>query len=95
MLPSFVRARLNADELKARVRLAAAAVSLEQGRRNSERYPAELPDVPADPMAWPAKLHYQPSADATGYKLWSVGSNRKNDGGAAQDLVLERRPAGI
>jgi hypothetical protein len=95
MLPSLVRALLNADELKARVRLAAAAVSLEQGRRNSERYPAELPDAPVDPLAWPAKLQYQPSADGTSYKLWSVGSDRKNDGGTAQDLVLDRRPAGI
>jgi hypothetical protein len=78
-----------------RLRLARAALRLEERRRTEGRYPldASAVDLPADPLALSAKLRYQPSADGTGYKLWSVGVDHTDDNGQAEaekDIVLER-----
>jgi hypothetical protein len=47
-----------------------------------------------DPFAHPATLRYLPAPDGKGYKLWSIGMDRKDQGGQAAgkaDVVLERK----
>lgn len=84
--------RASSDNLRVRFAMVSTAVGLEQGLRKDGHYPAELAKLPVDPFAYPAKIHYQPSADGHAYKLWSVGYDGKDDGGAAGDNVLERSP---
>jgi hypothetical protein len=96
-VPSLTRSRVAGLDLTARYRLVRLALAVEQAAV-AGRYPADGGgiDLPVDPHAAPALLRYQATADGRGYKLWSVGSDGKDDGGKAEgqaDLVVERRPA--
>ena len=97
-VPSMSRSFISRLDLAARYRLVRLALRVEQARGRGGRYPAEATalEVPVDPHAAPAPLRYQAAADGRGYKLWSVGSDGRDDGGKAEgnaDLVLERRAA--
>jgi hypothetical protein len=96
-LPVLLRARVVQDELAARFRLVRAAVRLERIWAKQGRYPtnATAIDLPIDPFAYPAKLHYASLADGRGYRLWSVGANGTDNGGIAKDQadeVFDRPP---
>ena len=96
-VPSLARARESQDLATARFRILRAAIQLEKMWQKEGRYPASAAaiDLPIDPFAYPAKLHYASLADGRGYKLWSVGLNGKDDGGNAKDQADEvfERPA--
>jgi hypothetical protein len=103
VVPSLTRARHNHLDNLAQFRLVRLAAWLEQQREEQGRYPDELGGLPFtidDPWArpWPGPLHYERTADGAGYKVWSVGKDRSNDGGVGQfdldskDYVLQRRP---
>jgi hypothetical protein len=81
-------------DLAARFALVRSAVTVEAGS-NDRRYPevAGVPRLPADPWAASQPIRYEATADGRGYRLWSLGMNRVDDGGTARDqldLVLER-----
>jgi hypothetical protein len=68
-------------------------MSREKGQSGDTR----LENLPIDPFAYPAKLHYASLADGRGYRLWSVGVNGVDDGAIAKDQadeVFERPPRG-
>jgi hypothetical protein len=92
-LPSLTRSRRSADDLRAVLALVRAVAHIEAARGADGRYPAD-PERPADPNTEPAApLRYTLAPDGRGYKLWSIGSDGKDDGGRAgggADLVLER-----
>jgi len=87
-------------ETLARNRASAAAVAVALYRReNGGKYPetlsalvpSYLPATPIDPYSG-AELKYR--RDVNGYKVYSVGANRKDDGGVWEqhsDLQLSRR----
>lgn len=99
--PSSLRARLSAVDARARFALLKAAVNLEHDRLRDRRYPDTLAEPPVDPWGSPAALHYRVEAGGAGYALWSLGENRKDDGGQGRwswgssevhdDIVLARR----
>jgi len=86
--PARLAARL------ARVRLLQGGALVEARRDPGGAYPAEVKGLPIDPCAPPAPLRYARSA--AGYKLWSVGENGTDEGGAPGkgqddgDVVLAR-----
>ena len=95
-MPSLARARVSADDLRARMALARTAIRLEQRRASAGRYPEVLGDLSApDPHAVPpGALRYAVGEDGRSFRLWSVGSNHTDDGGQAagfQDILLERK----
>ena len=81
----------------ARFRILRAAIQIEKMWAKQGRYPGDSAaiDLPIDPFAHPAELHYASLADGRGYKLWSVGLNGTDDGGVAKDQADEvfERPA--
>jgi hypothetical protein len=94
-VPSLTRAYNARLDLLARFRLVRLALRVEQARGGDGRYPADAAglDVPPDPHAAPATLRYQPEGDRRGYRMWSVGSDDKDDGGRAEgkaDILLAR-----
>lgn len=94
-LPSLAHARASQDFVTARLRLLRAAIQLEKRWQQEGRYPGNVADLPIDPFAYPAKLHYMSLADGKGYRIWSVGLNGKDDGGVAKDradVAFERSP---
>jgi hypothetical protein len=96
-LPSLWRARVAQDQETARFRILRAAIRIEKTWGKGGRYPGDSAavDLPIDPFAYPAKLHYASLAEGRGYKLWSVGLNGTDDGGVAKDKadeVFERPP---
>jgi hypothetical protein len=94
-LPVLLRARAVQDVQTARFRLLRAAIQLERTWAKDGRYPtsAAAIELPIDPFAYPAKLHYASLAEGRGYKLWSVGLYPKDDGGKeGADEVFERPP---
>jgi hypothetical protein len=93
-VPSAARARVAQDQATTRFRMLRVVVQLETSRKNSGRYPedASALDLPVDPFAYPEKLRYASLDGGKGYKLWSVGTDGKDDGGKNQlDEVFEHK----
>jgi hypothetical protein len=90
-LPSLWRARIAQDQETARFRMLRAAIRIEKTCGKGGPYPASAAaiDLPIDPFAYPAKLHYASLAEGRGYKLWSVGLNGTDEGGVAKDKADE------
>ena len=91
------RIRVTADDLAARFAMVRSAVTVEAALSPDRHYPepARLTVLPADPWAPSQPIRYEVTADRTGYRVWSVGMNRVDDGGTPRenlDLVLERPP---
>lgn len=82
--------------------LARGVIEVERGVGADGRYPRpEAIELPMDPSADAARLHYAVSADSRSYELWAVGSNGRDDGGRStpggsttnddpDDVVVER-----
>jgi hypothetical protein len=90
------RTRVSVDLLAARFALVKAALALEEGVAKGGPYPKDAASLSLakDPLSPSRPLRYERSADGRGYKLWSVGINEQDDGGASaqnRDLVLERQ----
>jgi hypothetical protein len=51
------------------------------------RYPSDAGevDLPVDPFAYPAQLHYTSLAEGRAYRVWTVGRDGRDDGGAAKE----------
>lgn len=81
----------------ARFRLVRMILEIEQGYASSQSlYPLDpqLVDRPEDPFAPGMPLRYEPAADGLGYRVWSRGPDRQDDGGApGADIVFERLSA--
>jgi hypothetical protein len=91
--PNLMRARVSSDDLAAWHALARAAVLVEQAGGGRNPATALTVSLPADPHASPQPIRYAPTPTG-GYRLWSVGMNRTDDGGTSRDnldLVLESR----
>jgi len=77
---------LKATSLQTRQRLSETAIALRLYRQEHERYPESLsalvtrylPSVTIDPFDGKA-LRYR--REEKGFRLWSIGQNRKDDGG--------------
>jgi len=80
------RARSHAEAL-ARHAMALEAIGLERERRETGRYPATH-TTPRDPCAKEGAMHYTSLNDGARYKLWSVGLNGRDDGGASSDSMM-------
>lgn len=96
-IPNVARICQRSDMVLAKFHLVRAAIAIEQHRSPAGLYPPAPAGIllPVDPLAAPARLHYQPLSGGKGYRIWSVGDNGKDDGGisgkgTADDLVLER-----
>ncbi len=87
---SLAAARSVHERAVAKLRLVDTACSIESRRSADGKYPQEVSDLPADPFAQGAKLHYAPTADATGYTLTSKGDGGPN---SVRTFTLERKSA--
>lgn len=90
------------DEVMTRFDMAHLALSVQAYFAREGEYPGTLdalgpdvlPEVPRDRFSG-GVLHYEPVDDRRGFRLWSVGRNRTNDGGdpgtfnEPRDIVLE------
>jgi hypothetical protein len=91
-------ARSSQDLATAYLRLAQGAVLVENERDPAGLYPRDSAGLKlgTDPFGWPRPLHYEATSGGRGYKLWSIGPDRKDDGGAPgdpgrlADVVVER-----
>lgn len=96
-VPNVNRICQRSDMVLAKFRLVRTAIAIEQHRSPAGLYPPAPAGIllPVDPLAAPARLHYQALSQGKGYRIWSVGDNGKDDGGisgkgTADDLTLER-----
>jgi hypothetical protein len=92
----LARLRSSQDDVLARFRLLRGAVRLERIWQRTGRYPSDAGevDLPVDPFAYPAQLHYTSLAEGRGYRVWTVGRDGRDDGGAAKeraDDVFEKQ----
>jgi hypothetical protein len=93
------RPRTGIDLVKARGALIQAAVLIETARGPAPSYPAEVANLPSDPFAAGASVRYRVAEGGKGYRVWSIGPERKDHGGNGSwtenndsiDLVLERK----
>jgi hypothetical protein len=98
-VPSGARLRNQVDRAKARVALIQAAVLVETARGKGASYPSEVTNLPSDPFATGAAVHYRVTEGGKGYRVWSIGPERKDHDGNGSwtenndsiDLVLERK----
>lgn len=82
LIPSILRAHISVDEARVMAAAVRTAVSLEKRRAKEGRYPADPGVLPVDLIAADGTpLHYRVAADGASYALWSVGGDRKDDGG--------------
>ena len=81
----------------ARFRLVRMVLEIEQSYASSQSlYPLDpqLVDRPEDPFAPGMPLRYEPAEDGFGYRVWSRGPDRQDDGGRlGADIVFERLSA--
>lgn len=84
-------------DLLARVHVLRAALRVEQAALAAGgRYPGDASalDLPVDPWQPPARVRYAATGGGTGFRVWSIGMDGSDDGGAnKKDLVLERAPS--
>jgi hypothetical protein len=86
-----MRLFLNGRRQLAYFRLVEGALKLELEKKAHGRYPSDAAalELPRDPFAPQQALRY--ALDGTSYRLWSVGIDGVDDGGAAKneaDVVL-------
>jgi hypothetical protein len=93
-VPNLEKAIERTFETRARLEVLRLALALERRRAVEGRYPASLPDADrvVDPCAGPARLSYEVLGEGNGYRISSAGENGKDDKGAGDDIVLERKP---
>jgi hypothetical protein len=93
VMPSFAGARL--DELLAHRVILETVLAIEQ-KKTDAGYPKDATglDLPADPLAASARLHYEGRPDGKGYKLSSVGPDPSNPPppGSPNRFLVERGP---
>lgn len=70
-----------------------AVARLESIRRATGRVPSSLPAEPwaQDPAADAAAFRYELTSNGAGYRLWSVGKDGKDDGGAGDDVLVSHQ----
>jgi hypothetical protein len=98
-VPNGARLRNQVDRVKARAALIQAAVLVETARGSAASYPAEVANLPGDPFAARASVRYRVAEGGKGYRVWSIGPERKDHDGNRSwtenndsiDLVLERK----
>jgi hypothetical protein len=93
-MPDLRRLRTFSVGVQARFRLVRTLLLLEQSHASTRApYPFDVSEVglPRDPYAPDRPLHYAPAPDGSGYRLWSVGQDGRDDGGVeSRDIVLSR-----